>query len=415
MKSIYSFGIFLYVTALRLAAPFNAKAAAWINGRKESKKHLGSMLPHKGKTAWVHCASLGEFEQGRPLIESLKKSYPELRIVLTFFSPSGYETRKNYPLADIVLYLPADLPGAASRFFDAIRPTFGIIIKYEFWQGYLHEAKKRDIPLYLVSGIFRKDMLFFKWYGGFFRKGLSAFAHFFVQNSASADLLAKINLNNVSVSGDTRLDRVLEASASASSIPLIERFKGDALLWVCGSSWPADDALILPLIKKYKGQFKCLLVPHDIHPEYINRLIQSHPEIRMQRFSQADEKTLALADVLILDTMGMLLSAYKYADWAYVGGGFGKAVHNTMEPAVYGIPVMFGPQIHKFNEIQGLISAGGGFCISTVEMLDKQIEEWLRNDQNRKKAGEAARNYVLENAGATAQIMKMLDSKMKQA
>jgi len=402
-----------------LASLFNGKARLWVNGRSDIWQKLESLPPTPHKTVWMHCASLGEFEQGRPVLEALKKQYPQIRIVLTFFSPSGYEIRKNYAGADAVFYLPADLPGNAARFFDAVKPDLGLIVKYEFWQGYLHEAKHRGIPLFLVSGIFRADMPFFKSYGNYFRQGLRAFAQFFVQDEDSRRLLHGIGMDNVTVCGDTRLDRVLEAVEKRTPIPAIEAFKGNTPLWVCGSSWPADDALIFPILKKNKGNLKTLLVPHDIHPEYIDRLISENPDLTIVRFSQSETADPSTADVLVLDTMGMLTSAYAYADWAYVGGGFGKAVHNTMEPAAYGIPVFFGPAHRKFREITGLMQAGGGRCVQNGAELDQAVTQMLQQPETAKDMGRAARGYVEANAGATAVIMQILaaeiESRAKQS
>lgn len=410
MRSIYQTGILLYVWAIRLAAGFNAKARRWTQGRRRQAHALKTFPPYAGTTVWVHCASLGEFEQGRPVMEAVKKEFPSVRVVLTFFSPSGYEVRKNYAGADAVFYLPADLPGAAARFYDAVKPDLGLIVKYEFWQGYLHEAGRRQIPLYLVSGIFRPGMPFFRPYGGFFRKGLRAFDRLFVQDTDSLHLLRTAGFDRVTVCGDTRLDRVLEAVQKAVPIPAIERFKDGRPLWVCGSTWPADDALILPLAERLHGRFKLLLVPHDIHPGYIDRLILRHPKLRFAKFSRGEET--AGADVLVLDTVGQLMPAYAYADWAYVGGGFGKAVHNTMEPAAYGIPVFFGPAHRKFREIAGLAEAGGGRCVHDAAELEAETEKMLQTPE-REAMGRAAARYVTTHAGATARIMDTIRQKLR--
>lgn len=412
MRFVYQTGIFLYTWGIRLAAPFNGKARAWVNGRRESHPRLEALPASAGKTVWVHCASLGEFEQGRPVMEALKRAHPGCRIVLTFFSPSGYEIRKNYAGADAVFYLPADLPGAAARFYDAVKPDLGLIVKYEFWQGYLHEARRRGIPLFLVSGIFRPDMPFFKSYGGFFREGLQAFDRFFVQDENSKNVLRSIGLDRVTVCGDTRLDRVLEAVEKRVPVPAVEAFKGDLPLWICGSSWPADDELILPVAEKYRNRFRLLLVPHDIHPEYIDRLIARYPSLRFAKFSRAAEENPAGTDVLVLDTVGLLGSAYAYADWVYVGGGFGKAVHNTMEPAAYGVPVLFGPAHHKFREIAGLMETGGGHCIHNARELETETESLLSDTGKRARMGAAARRYVEMNAGATAVILEALNERL---
>lgn len=412
MKFIYQTGIFLYVYAVKWAGLFNGKARNWVAGRKDIWQRLQSLPSFSGTTVWVHCASLGEFEQGRPVMESIKKRFPDVRIILTFFSPSGYEPRKNYSIADAVFYLPADLPGAASRFYDAVKPDMGLIVKYEFWQGYLHEAKKRQIPLFLISGIFRKDMPFFKSYGGYFREGLLAFSHFFIQDENSMRLLQSIGLDNMTVCGDTRLDRVLEAVQKRATIPLLEKFKNNGLLWICGSTWPVDDEMIIPIAKKLKGKLKTLIVPHDIHSEYIDKLIKENPSLSFARFSQPENVDITNANVFILDTMGALTSAYAYADFVYVGGGFGKAVHNTMEPAAFGVPVIFGPKHQKFNEIAGLINANAGICVNNGPELQSIVFELLSSPPQRITMGSAARKYVEAHSGATSIIIDKIQTKL---
>lgn len=405
MRFLYQIGIVFYVGAIRLASLFNGKAKLWVSGRKNDAQKFSRIPPYAYKTVWIHCASLGEFEQGRPVMEAIKKQFPNTRIILTFYSPSGYEIRKNYTGADFVFYLPADTQGAAARFFNAVKPDIGIIVKYEFWQGYLHEAKKRQIPLFLISGIFRKDMLFFKPYGSYFREGLQAFEHLFIQDENSKELLQRIHIENVTVCGDTRLDRVLEAIQNRQNIPLIEAFKTGKQLWVCGSTWPADDALILSLAKKQKGRLKILLVPHDIHPEYLDKIITENTTLSFAKFSSASVDVVASANILIVDTIGILMSAYAYADFVYVGGGFGKAVHNTMEPAAYGVPVLFGPNHQKFREIAGLMQIGGGKCVQNGQELETAITELLDYPSRKSEMGRAAKTYVETHSGATEIIM----------
>lgn len=407
MRFLYQIGVFAYLMAIRLASVFSDKAKHWVKGRQNIFEKLRAIPAHPGKTVWVHCASLGEFEQGRPVMEALKRQYSDLRIVLTFFSPSGYEIRKKYTGADFIFYLPADLPGAAVKFYDAVSPDIGIFVKYEFWQGYLHEAKKRNIKLLLISGIFRKEMPFFKFYGSFFREGLKAFHHLFIQDENSRELLAGIGIKKVTVCGDTRLDRVLETAENPKEISLLGSFKNDKLLWVCGSSWPADDAIILPIVAKHKKRIKTLLVPHDIHEEYIRQLPDKYPSLVFSRFT--DKISNPDADVLILDTVGLLGSAYRYGDFAYVGGGFGKAVHNTMEAAVFGIPVMFGPKHEKFREIAGLMQYRGGVCVSDSHDMEYFVVSCIENAKERQEKGLDARRYVLEHSGATEIIMKHIN------
>lgn len=408
MKFLYQIGVFGYVWAIRLAAVFgNKKAGLWVKGRKIQ---IPTLEKFDGKTVWIHCASLGEFEQGRPVIEAIKQQFPRTRIVLTFYSPSGFEVRKTYPQADIITYLPADTPGAAKQFFEAVKPDVGILVKYEFWQGFLHEAKRKKIPLFLISGIFRENMPFFKFYGKYYREGLQAFSHFFVQNNESEKLLRHIGIEKVSVCGDTRLDRVLEAVSSAKPIPRIASFKNNQLVWICGSTWPADDRLILPILEKFKGKLKAVLVPHDIHDQYISTLIEKNPTLRMERFSTADAQQMHHTDLLIMDSMGLLMSAYAYADMVYVGGGFGKAVHNTMEPAAYGVPIFFGPKHKKFIEIQGLLQAGAAECVHTEAEMESLVNSLLYTKEKRQEMGQQAREYVQTHSGATAYILQQLAS-----
>lgn len=402
MKLLYHTAVFFYTFAIRAASLFSDKARLWLRGRRN---HIPALPETSSRTVWMHCASLGEFEQGRPVLEAIRKKNPDTRIVLTFFSPSGYEVRKNYPGADYVFYLPADLPGNALRFFDAVKPDLGIIVKYEFWQGYLHGAKAKNIPLYLISGIFREDMPFFRFYGTFFRRGLAAFRHFFVQDEDSKKLLYRIGFQNVTVCGDTRLDRVREAAAAPAEIPEIAAFKGNNLLWVCGSTWPADDEKIFGALKRTANRPKTLLVPHDINPDSLRRLRTRNPELRISLFSEGLKPD---ADVLVLDTMGMLMRAYAYADFAYVGGGFGRAVHNTMEPAAYGIPTAFGPRHEKFREIAGLLTCGGGICLTSDADFDAFLKRMVTEPEAREKMGDACRRYVEENAGATERIVDFL-------
>ncbi|XHR95285.1 3-deoxy-D-manno-octulosonic acid transferase [Mucilaginibacter sp. UC70_90] len=373
-------------------------------------------------SVWFHFASLGEFEQGRPILEAMRNLHPEKKIVITFFSPSGYEIRKNTPLADHVYYLPLDTARNARRFIDAINPEIVIFTKYEYWFHFFNETNKRNIPLYIVSGIFRPEQVFFKWYGGFNRKILSLVSHFFLQDNSSKQLLQNIGITNTSVSGDTRFDRVWANAQNPKQLPLIEEFKNGHKVFIAGSTWPQDEALLAKLVIQYPD-WKFIFAPHEIPEEKVNNLIELLPEGKAITFSQLKTEAEGLKSgdfinqsltsnnlqSLVIDNIGMLSSLYAYADVAYIGGGFGVGIHNTLEAAAFGLPVIFGPNYQKFNEAKELIAIKAGFSISNETEL-KDIVDTLVNDEafyniTRKKVF----NYVKENVGATDMIMKYID------
>ena len=356
---------------------------------------------------WFHAASLGEFEQGRPMIEAIRKQYTGYKILLTFFSPSGYEVRKNYDKADVICYLPFDTPYKVRKFINLANPSVAVFIKYEFWMNYLTELKKRNIKIYLISAVFRPSQLFFKWYGRWYRKALLCYERLFVQDDASKKLLASYGINNVEVCGDTRFDRVLEIQQSARLLPEVETFaKGDQPILVVGSSWPGDEEIIIPYFNSHP-EIKLIIAPHEIHREhllYIQSLL-NRPAVRL---SEATADMLQTNDCLIIDSFGMLSSIYRYGWVAYIGGGFGKGIHNTLEAAVYGIPVIFGPNHQKFKEARGLISYGGGFSISNKSAFEKHMHNFITNTSSYRKAGIAAGEFVYQNAGATKKILSFL-------
>ena len=399
----------IYSLAARLISPFNSKAKLWISGRKGWEALLRGKISPANINIWIHCASLGEFEQGRPLIEAIKKARPEYKIVLTFFSPSGYEVRKNYSVADHICYLPADTPGNARKFISLVNPAAVIFVKYEFWYNYTSVIKKNGIPLYLISGIFRINHHFFRWYGGFFRKILIRFSHIFVQDKQSVDLLKKSGIDNVSVAGDTRFDRVVMIADSAKDIPQIEKFKGDEKMFLAGSSWRQDEEIIARYINLYPQKMKWVFAPHEIDKPNIDRLEKLFsPEVA--RFSGFSGKS-AGARVLIIDNIGMLSSAYRYATIASIGGGFGKGIHNVLEAACWGIPVLFGPNHKKFREATELLSINGARSFSSFEEFSEIIDNWLSDkDEYSKSAGNALK-YVKENTGATAKILTEISLK----
>jgi 3-deoxy-D-manno-octulosonic-acid transferase len=409
MKYLYDLGILIYVLAARLLSPFNSKARLWISGRKGWELLLKEKVSRNNTNIWIHCASLGEFEQGRPLIEAIKKIKPEYRIVLTFFSPSGYEIRNNYSNADYVCYLPADTPGNARRFIHLVNPAAAIFVKYEFWANYTLFLKRNRIPLYLISGIFRKEQHFFKWYAGFFRKILFRFSHFFVQDIQSMDLLKRIGIENVTVAGDTRFDRVVQTADSAKNIPQIELFRGKEKLFLVGSSWNQDEEIISRYINLYPDKMKWIFAPHEIDKANVDRLEKLF-STRVARISEFTEKSPE-ARVLIIDNIGMLAQAYRYAYIAAIGGGFGKGIHNVLEAACWGIPVVFGPNHKKFREAVELISLDGARCFNTFEDFSRIIDSWLSDGDDHLKSARNAAKYVKENTGATNKILNKISLK----
>ena len=353
---------------------------------------------------WVHCSSLGEFEQGRPLIEDIRATHPGYQIVLTFFSPSGYEIRKNYPGADYVFYMPRDSRKNARSFLDMIHPEKAFFIKYEFWWYYLDEMKKRDIPVYLVSANFRDEQAFFRPYAGWYRKFLERFTHIFVQNEKSVLLLRDAGITSVTITGDTRFDRVCRVADQARDIPEIAAFRGDFLCVVAGSTWPADEDLLVRFMRENPLPIRWIIAPHEIHEQNIQRLLEALP-LRAVRFTRLGTQDLKDAEVLVIDYMGMLSSVYRYGDVAYIGGGFGKGIHNTLEAAAFSIPVVFGPHYHKFQEAVGLIAAQGGFSVDGFAALKRQMSTLLTDPKVRKEAGDIAGAYVASGRGATKKIM----------
>lgn len=404
MKLLYNFGIYALNALARVFALFSSKARLWVEGTKEWERKISTVIKPGDKCVWIHCASLGEFEQGRPLIEALKKERPEIKIVLTFFSPSGYEVRKNYDKADCIIYLPADTPFNAKRLISLINPEFAILVKYEFWNNYISELYRRKIHIYLVSGIFREGQHFFRWYGSFFRDILRKFEMFFVQDEASQQLLSGIGINNVLVTGDTRFDRVVQIAASAKDIAQIELFRGNEKMFLAGSSWREDEEIIARYINTYPERMKWVFAPHEIHNDNIERLLKLF-SVKTVRYSEFTE---AAADyrVLIIDNIGMLSSAYRYAYIAAIGGGFGKGIHNILEAACWGVPVMFGPRHEKFREALELIKEKGAMTYDSYKGFSDMLDKWLSDEPFYLKSASAASFYVTKNKGATDRIMQ---------
>ncbi len=395
--------MYAYQLIIRLAAMFNPKAKLWVKGRQDWQSQLKTAIANHNKVIWFHAASLGEFEQGRPLIEKIKAEQTDAFILLTFYSPSGYELRHNYKKADYVCYLPADTRRNAQQFLDIVKPAKVYFIKYEFWFNYIHEMQERHIPLYLISGIFAEHQVFFKPYSKWFVKQLAAFTHFFVQNAHSVDLLNQLGFNNVTLAGDTRFDRVIEIANNAVADPMVKTFVGDKKCLVIGSSWPKDEALLLPYINQ-NSAFKYIIAPHEIHPSHIND-IQSGLRVPFQVWTKADRHQLADAQVLIVDTIGQLSGLYQFADVAYVGGAFGSGLHNILEPAVYGIPVVFGPKYQKFQEAKDLLSHKAVCTVHNQEALFETLDDLLTNESKNYDMGQRARDFIYKSQGAVDIIL----------
>jgi 3-deoxy-D-manno-octulosonic-acid transferase len=408
MRLLYSFSVNLYTFAIRVASLFNHKAKLWISGRKNI---FTTIQTNKKSTAdetiWVHCASLGEFEQGRPLIEMLKKKKPSTYIVLTFFSPSGYEIRKNYPFADAVYYLPADTQSNAKQFINSVKPDRVFFIKYEFWFNCLNELKKQQIPTYLISGIFRQNHYFFKGYGGWFRSHLNCFTHCYLQNTESEKLLNDSGYFNTTTTGDTRFDRVAEIALHVKSFPLIDVFKQNEKVIIAGSTWAPDEALLAQLSS---SSTKLIIAPHEVNQAHIQAIkdLFQNANYRVVCYSEANENNISTATILIIDSIGILSSLYQYGDIAYIGGGFGKGIHNTLEAATFGLPVIFGPNYHKFSEAIDLIKLGGGFSVSTKTELQNQLDRLTNNQNTYTKAANSAKNYIDTHKGATEKIINSI-------
>lgn len=410
MKALYNTAISLFPVILRLAAPFHVKARQMTTGRKHWKKQITDARLNR-ETIWIHCASLGEFEQGRPIIESLKSTHPDHNIVVTFFSSSGYEVRKKYESADLVMYLPFDTRSNAIDFLELLRPKLVLFIKYEFWNNYLTELKKRNIPVLLVSGIFRPDQKFFKKGWPFFRNMLLNFEHFFVQDEVSKALLQSIGIQNITVSGDTRFDRVLDICSKPRQIRLAEKFASTGPLMVVGSSWPDDMEVLLPLINQNKLKF--IIAPHEIEKSKIRKMA-GDLQVSYVLYSEANEENIENTKVLIIDNIGMLSSLYQYGDMAYIGGAFGDGLHNILEAATFGLPIIFGrgKDNHKYREAPELLELGGAFEVSDSEELNKIAERLIIDKELRLKASQISAKYVREQAGATAKIMKYIGDRL---
>jgi len=414
---IYNIVIYFVLWGIAIASLFNEKVRKMWRGEREAFKILKQKVDPNAKYIWFHAASLGEFEQGRPLMERIRKDYPQYKILLTFYSPSGYEVRKNYERADIICYMPVDTRLNAIRFLRLVRPVMAFFIKYEFWSNFLHILKHRNIPTYSVSSIFREDQVFFKWYGRSYAGVLKCFTRFFVQNEESKQLLKGIGITAVDVVGDTRFDRVLQIKEAAKHLPICEAFRTgvassqsadvphhDFKVFVAGSSWPPDENIFIPFFNEHKD-WRLLIAPHVIAEEHLKLILSLIKGKKVVRYTQTTPEEAAVADVLIIDCFGLLSSMYNYGDVAYIGGGFGVGIHNTLEAAVWNMPVIFGPNNKKFQEAQGLLKSGGGFEINTYEDFSGLMSSLMNDETFLKQAGDKAGTFVAHLAGATDKVL----------
>ena len=423
---MYNVIIYLYLLGVAIYSRFNEKVRKMWRGEREAFRILREKVDPNAKYVWFHAASLGEFEQGRPLMEQLRKDHPEYKILLTFFSPSGYEVRKNYEGADIITYLPLDTITNARRFLRIVRPVMAFFIKYEFWYNYLHILKHRNIPVYSVSSIFRPDQVFFKWYGRQYGHVLKCFTHFFVQNEVSKELLAKIGITNVSIVGDTRFDRVLQIKEAAKQLTVVESFVGGVLreakrqsrargglnelpkVFVAGSSWPPDEEIFIKYFNEHKD-WKLIIAPHVIGEDHLKQIEKLLEGRKVVRYTEAAEANVKDAEVLIINCFGLLSSIYHYGDVAYVGGGFGVGIHNLLEAVVWGVPVFFGPNNQKFQEAQAL-KQNGGFEINNYDEFAAQMDMFASDKAYLDEQGRKAGHFVEGQAGATKKVMDAVDS-----
>lgn len=414
---IYNIVIYFVLWGIAIASLFNEKVRKMWRGEREAFKILKQKVDPNAKYIWFHAASLGEFEQGRPLMERIRKDNPQYKILLTFYSPSGYEVRKNYEGADIICYMPVDTRLNAIRFLRLVRPVMAFFIKYEFWSNFLHILKHRNIPTYSVSSIFREDQVFFKWYGRNYAGVLKCFTRFFVQNEESKRLLEGIGITAVDVVGDTRFDRVLQIKEAAKQLPICEAFRTgvassqsadvphhDFKVFVAGSSWPPDENIFIPFFNEHKD-WRLLIAPHVIAEEHLKLILSLIKGKKVVRYTQTTPEEAAEADVLIIDCFGLLSSMYNYGDVAYIGGGFGVGIHNTLEAAVWNMPVIFGPNNKKFQEAQGLLKSDGGFEINTYEDFSALMSSLMNDETFLKQAGDKAGAFVAHLAGATDKVL----------
>jgi len=413
MYFFYNIAITIAGFILKIIAIFNKKLALFLTGRKDIFIQLNNHFKVTDKVIWFHCASLGEFEQGRPIIEKCKREYANAKILITFFSPSGYEIRKDYSLADLVTYLPLDSKRNVQKFLKIVRPSIAIFVKYEFWPNFLRALKQQKIKTILVSAIFREDQSFFQWYGAWMRKSLQTFDHFFVQNERSEKLLKKIGFNNVTLSGDTRFDRVYQVTQQKIDLDFIAQFKDNKTILIAGSTWPKDEELLIGYINnKTTENQKFIIAPHNIYQKNIEKLKQSISK-EVVLYSEIADREISQFQVLIIDAIGLLTQIYKYADIAYVGGGFGTGIHNILEPATFGVPIIIGPNYKKFNEAKELIELEACLVVNNTSELTSELRSLFTDNQKLEMKGKLAQHYILNNIGATKIIFDYLNNTTK--
>ncbi|PID69602.1 MAG: 3-deoxy-D-manno-octulosonic acid transferase [Flavobacteriales bacterium] len=414
MQILYNIVIFLVKLFLPIAAVFNKKLTLFVRGRKSVFTQLANTFGKDDNILWFHAASLGEFEQGRPIIEACKKQFPKYKFLLTFFSPSGYEVRKDYNTVDLVTYLPLDTKKNMQRFLKVAHPKMAIIVKYEFWPNLLQQLKKMEIPTLLVSAIFRKNQIFFKPYGRFMRNSLDAFKHFFVQSDSSKKLLKNIGIQRVTVSGDTRFDRVFQITKEEINLPVLETFTKNKITVIAGSTWPKDEELLINFINENKnGNVNFIIAPHEVNENHVNNIISKISK-KAIALSKATIKNVKNHETLVIDSIGLLSKIYYYGDIAYIGGGFGVGIHNVLEPATFGIPVIIGPNYKKFNEAAELIATKACLVVSNQTELAKTFEHLINNESDRQNKGKLAATYVKDKIGATQTIMHYIYNSLEE-
>ncbi len=410
MQFLYNFSIYSSAVIIWLSTFFSKKLKLFFKGRKDVFKILATSIKAEDKIIWFHCASLGEFEQGVPLMETFKEKYPNFKLVVTFFSPSGYEIKKNSPIADVIVYLPLDTPKNAKKFIQLTHPSLAIFIKYEFWPNYLFQLKKKSIKTVLVSGLFRDNQLFFKPYGGFMRKALDSFTHFFVQDVTSEELLKQIDFNNVTISGDTRFDRVANQLQQNNSLDFVDEFKQNSLCIVCGSTWTEDEKVLIDYINSASDNVKFILAPHKIEASKIASF-RKNIQKEVVLFSEKENKELSKFSVLIVDTIGLLTKIYSYADIAYVGGAMGKTgLHNILEPITFGVPIVIGKNFEKFPEAKTLLKLNGLFTVSNTTECSQILSRLADNEEFRNHTGMIAEQYAISNIGATQKVVDYIET-----
>ena len=414
MRTLYTLGIFIYGFGIKVASLFNGKARLWVRGRRQQFGRMRQLIPDDQRPCvWVHASSMGEFEQARPVIELIHSQFPNHKIVVTFFSPSGYEIRKNYDLADAVLYMPLDTPRNARRFLDIVKPQVALFVKYDFWFNFLSELNKRQVPTFMFSTIFRPSQYFFKWYGRWFRRQLGTFTHFFVQNEESKALLQGIGFENVTITGDTRFDRVAKIAATAKSDDIVERFINGKPVVMAGSSWPPDEQILQQFIATTPHDVKLIVAPHEIDESHVSQIKRLFGKMAVCYTEATPDTDFSDVKVLIVNTMGMLSSLYRYSHIAYIGGGFGKGIHNILEAVVYGTPVCFGPNHSKFQEAKDIIALGGGAVVFSANGFSYIVNNWLSDNALWQKTSDICRQYTQSNIGSAEKIFEIVSNYLK--